>query len=115
MVTELDVDVLPSPQNFNEAEVTVSFEMKEKLNPYKNGLPDEVQRKLADRYADLFKVFLKHKKHLTRVTFWGVTDGDSWKNGFPVRGRTNYPLLFDRQWKTKPAFESVIQIAIKQD
>lgn len=113
MVTELDVDVLPSPNGFNGAEITTNFEQQEKLNPYKNGLPDEIQKKLADRYAEIFKIFLKHKKEITRITFWGVTDGDSWKNGFPVRGRTNYPLLFDRIWNTKPAFESVIQAGIK--
>ena len=112
MVTELDVDVLPSPGGYTGAEISTSFELKEKLNPYKTALPDDVQKKLADRYAEIFKMFLKHRKHITRVTFWGVTDGDSWKNGFPVRGRTNYPLLFDRQWKPKPAFESVIQTVI---
>jgi endo-1,4-beta-xylanase len=113
MVTELDVDVLPSPNGFSGAEITANFELQEKLNPYKNGLPDEIQTKLANRYAEIFKVFLKHQKEIARVTFWGVTDGDSWKNGFPVRGRTNYPLLFDRQWNPKPAFEAVIQTVIK--
>ena len=63
------------------------------------------------RYADLFGVFLKYRGTLTRVTFWGVTDGDSWKNNFPVRGRTNYPLLFDRQGAPKPAFDAVIRAA----
>jgi endo-1,4-beta-xylanase len=51
---------------------------------------------------------------MSRVTFWGVTDGDSWKNNFPVRGRTNYPLLFDREGKPKPAFDAVIQTARKK-
>jgi endo-1,4-beta-xylanase len=43
------------------------------------------------------------------VTFWGVTDGDSWKNNWPVFGRTDYPLLFDRAGQPKPAFDAVIQ------
>jgi endo-1,4-beta-xylanase len=109
MVTELDVDVLPSLENYSGAEISQNFEFQEKLNPYKNALPDEVQKRLAIRYGALFKILLKHKEQITRVTFWGVTDGDSWKNNFPVRGRTNYPLLFDRQWKTKPAFDAVIR------
>lgn len=113
MVTELDVDVLPSPGGYSGADISTNFELQEKLNPYKNGLPDDIQKKLAIRYAEIFAMFLKHKKHITRVTFWGVTDGDSWKNGFPVRGRTNYPLLFDRQWKPKSAFETVLQVALK--
>ncbi|MDQ3710916.1 MAG: endo-1,4-beta-xylanase [Acidobacteriota bacterium] len=108
-ITELDVSVLPDPKGFNGAEVTVDFEMREKLNPYKKDLPEEIQKNLAQRYADLFGVFLKHRKNISRVTFWNVTDGDSWLNDFPVRGRTNYPLLFDRRGKSKPAFDAVIQ------
>lgn len=110
MVTELDVDVLPSPYGYSGAEITTNFELQEKLNPYKKGLPDDVQKKLTARYGELFKILLKYK-NINRVTFWGVTDGDSWKNGFPVRGRTNYPLLFDREWKPKPAFDAVIMAA----
>jgi endo-1,4-beta-xylanase len=107
-ITELDVSVLPDPEGFSGAEVTLSFAMKEKLDPFKQGLPPEMQAALANRYADLFWVFLKHRKVISRVTFWGVTDGDSWLNDFPVRGRTNYPLLFDRDGKPKSAFQSVI-------
>ncbi len=110
-ITELDVSVLPDPEGFNGAEVTLNFEAKEKLNPYKNGLPDEMQKRLARRYADLFGVFLKHRRDITRVTFWNITDKESWLNNFPVRGRTNYPLLFDRQGKSKPAFDAVIETA----
>lgn len=112
-ITELDVNVLPDAKGFNGADVTQSFESQDKLDPYVKGLPDEVQKELAKRYADLFGVYLKHRKDITRITFWNVTDGDSWLNNFPIRGRTNYPLLFDRSGKTKPAFDAVIQIAEK--
>ena len=61
---------------------------------YANGLPDSVQMELAKRYGDLFSVFVEHADVVGRVTFWGVTDGDSWLNW---RGRVNYPLLFDRE------------------
>ena len=108
-VTELDVSVLSDPEGFNGAEVTMDFAMQEKLNPYKKGLPDDVRQKLATRYADLFGVFIKHRKDISRITFWNVTDGDSWLNNFPVKGRTNYPLLFDREGKPKSAFDAVIQ------
>jgi len=74
-----------------------------------NGQP--LQTALAKRYADLFEVFVKHRKDIGRVTFWGVSDGDSWLNNFPTRGRTNYPLLFDRQGKPKPAFDAVLKAA----
>jgi endo-1,4-beta-xylanase len=70
-----------------------------------------VQQALAKRYAELFAVYLKHRDAITRVTFWGVADGDSWLNGWPVRGRTSYPLLFDRAGRPKPAFWAVIRAA----
>ncbi len=112
-ITELDVSVLPDPENFSGAEVTQNFKLSEELNPYKNGLPADVQKQLADRYAALFGVFLKHRAAIARITFWNVTDGDSWLNDFPVRGRTNYPLLFDRQGKSKSAFDAVIQTVLE--
>ena len=108
-ITELDVSVLPDPEGFTGAELTMSFAMQKELDPYRMGLPDVTQKTLAMRYADLFGVFLKHNKDIERITFWNVTDGDSWLNNFPVRGRINYPLLFDRKGKTKPAFNAVIQ------
>ncbi len=54
MVTELDIDVLPSATRYMGADINVRFELQKKLNPYVDGLPDEVQEKLADRYAELF-------------------------------------------------------------
>ena len=108
-ITELDVNVLPDPECFSGSEITLNFALKEKLDPYKNGLPEEMQRKLARRYAELFKIFLKHHQKIDRITFWNVTDKESWLNNFPVRGRTNYPLLFDRNGNPKLAFKSVIQ------
>jgi endo-1,4-beta-xylanase len=110
-ITELDITVLPSPTKQQTAEVTATAESKAELNPYSEGLPDKMQQQLAKRYADLFAVFVKHRDVIERVTFWGVTDGDSWRNGWPVRGRTDYPLLFDRSGAPKPAFEAVIQAA----
>jgi len=107
-ITELDVNVLPQATRQQTAEVTLSVEARKALNPYVDGLPDSVGERLTKRYASLFAVFLKHKDVISRVTFWGVTDADSWLNNWPVRGRTNYPLLFDRNSQPKPAFEAVI-------
>ena len=111
-ITEFDVDVLPRAERGNSADVSATSTGG--ANPYVSGLPDDIQQALARRYADLFAIFVKHAKVMSRVTFWGVTDGDSWKNNFPVRGRTNYPLLFDRDGKPKPAFNAVIQSARKK-
>jgi endo-1,4-beta-xylanase len=109
MLTELDLDVLPAATRSQAAEVSMNFVLRAELNPYTNGLPDSVQQKLAQRYADLFAVFTKHHDRVSRVTFWGVTDRDSWLNNWPVKGRTAYPLLFNRDNQPKPAFDAVIQ------
>jgi endo-1,4-beta-xylanase len=108
MFTELDIEVLN--RNFSGADVSQTMQGSAGNNPYVNGLPDSIQTKLAEDYAALFKLFLKYKKNVTRITFWGVQDGQSWLNGWPVRGRTNYPLLFDRNFKPKPAFDAVIAL-----
>jgi endo-1,4-beta-xylanase len=110
-ITELDVDVLPRANRQNTADISAVAAGGAGLNPYTSELPDEVQQQLAKRYAELFGVFVKYRDTVSRVTFWGVTDGDSWLNNFPVRARTNYPLLFDRQGKPKPAFDAVIKAA----
>ena len=111
MVTELDVDVLPGAGASQSADVSVRFAQTPALNPYTNSLPDSVQQALAKRYADLFAIYVKHADIIARVTFWGVTDGDSWLNSWPVRGRTSHPLLFDRNCQIKPAYTSVIKTA----
>jgi endo-1,4-beta-xylanase len=107
-ITELDIDVLPPT---GEPEDGTTIKSDAQLNPYPTGLPDAVQKSLAARYADLFRVFIKHEAVIDRVTFWGVTDGDSWLNNWPVRGRTSYPLLWDRQGQPKPAFDAVLNLA----
>jgi endo-1,4-beta-xylanase len=111
VITELDVDVLPAVTRQPTADVSARAEASAASNPYVSGLPEEMQKALAKRYADLFAVFLKHRDVITRVTFWGVTDRHSWLNNFPAGGRTNYPLLFDREGKPKPAFDAVVNEA----
>jgi endo-1,4-beta-xylanase len=114
MITELDVDVLPSAMRQQTADVSARAAADPKLNPYPDGLPDSVQQQLAARYADLFRTYSSHCGLVTRVTFWGVSDGNSWKNNWPIPGRTNYPLLFDRNEQPKPAFNAVIEAAPKK-
>jgi endo-1,4-beta-xylanase len=111
VVTEFDVDVLPAVTRQPTADISAKAETTPNSNPYVAGLPDDMQKALAKRYAEIFAVFLKHKDLITRVTFWGVTDRYSWLNNFPAAGRTNYPLLFDREGKPKPAFDAVMQEA----
>lgn len=108
--TELDITVLPNPWDLKGADVNQNFENSPFMNPYAKGLPDSVQTNLANRYQDIFNIFLKHRDKISRVTFWGVSDAHSWLNGWPVRGRTNYPLLFDRELNKKPAYDAVINL-----
>lgn len=109
MITELDMGVLPS--RYQGADISVTEGMTRDqlavMNPYTKGLPDEIAQKHAEKMAGAFELFLRYRKVIGRVTLWGVHDGGSWLNNFPVRGRTDYPLLFDRALKPKPAFFSV--------
>ena len=114
-ITELDVSVLPNPWDLEGAEISQNFENSEEMDPYTEGLPDSIQVKLANRYKDIFAIFLKHQDKISRVTFWGVSDGQSWLNGFPIRGRTNYPLLFDRSLRPKAAYDSIIALKKRFD
>jgi endo-1,4-beta-xylanase len=41
------------------------------------------------------------------ITLWGLTDGDSWIPGF--KKRPDWPLLFDAQFKPKPALAGFAQ------
>ena len=109
MITELDIDVLPNPSKRQGADIAMRFDPQEGYNPYANGLPDSVEQKLNQRYADIFNLFHKHRDKISRVTFWGVADHHSWLNDWPMEGRRSYPLVFDRNYQPKPAFKAIVE------
>ena len=116
MITELDIDVLPLTregqiigQGMSDPQFQLE-EFKEYFDPYRDGLPEDVQKQLADRYAEIFEIFLRKRDKIERVTFWGVHDGMSWKNDYPIPNRTNYPLLWDRNRQPKRAFDAVLRV-----
>ncbi|GHT38086.1 beta-xylanase [Bacteroidia bacterium] len=111
MITELDLTVLPSPKMDVGADVASTFEYQQTMNPYADGLPEDVDAAWTARYNEFFKLFLKHQDKITRVTLWGVSDGDSWRNGWPIPGRTDYALLFDRNHQPKPIVNLIIKEA----
>lgn len=111
LITELDMDVLPRDPDMWGADLSKRAKIRAATNVYPDGLPAAVQEKLARRYADVFALFLKHD--VGRVTFWGVTDATSWLHDFPIPGRVNYPLLWDRDGREKPAFEAVVEVLRK--
>ncbi|MEC7235300.1 MAG: endo-1,4-beta-xylanase [Verrucomicrobiota bacterium] len=110
-ITELDISVLPDAPSHSGANVTDNVEYAEKYNPYSQSIPDEVLQKQADRYHEIFELFLKYKSNIERVTFWGTSDSQSWKNSYPMKGRTDYPLLFDRKFNSKPAYHSLLKLS----
>ncbi len=119
MITELDVDVLPLTkegqiigQGMSEKQFQ-NEEFKTFLDPYPNGLPDSMQKALADRYTQLFEIFYRKRDKIDRVTMWGIHDGMSWKNDYPIPNRTNYPLLWDRNKQPKPAFDAILKVPQK--
>ncbi len=113
MITELDLTVIPFPNQNGGADVAMSYKYKKEMNPYPDGLPDSVATKWNNRMTDFFRLFLKHQDKISRVTLWGVSDGQTWRNDWPIVGRKDYPLLFDRNYNAKPAVESIIEMAEK--
>jgi endo-1,4-beta-xylanase len=99
-ITELDVDSSMRGQRNQSAEVSQNAQAGG------GGVVDAANQKLADQYGSLFRVFLKHRKNIKLVTFWGVTDRDSWRS-------SGNPLLLDREGKPKKCFETVIQMALE--
>ena len=114
MLTELDLSALPSPRRNVGANISDIEAYRNEMNPYTGDLPDSVATAWTNRMAALFKLFIDNRDKMERVTLWGVTDGQSWKNDFPMRGRTDYPLLFDRNYQPKTIVSTIIQEAEKQ-
>jgi endo-1,4-beta-xylanase len=95
MITELDIRT--RTRGYRGADIN---QVNRQSTEDENAAAAETQKKLADKYAELFSVFVKHKEDISRVTFWGVYDRTSWIGGSP--------LLFDRNYQPKQAFDAVI-------
>jgi len=108
MFTELDMSALPTVNTGANVADTVAYQKM--LNPYPDSLPDSVSVKWNARMDTVFAIALRHADVITRVTAWGVSDGDSWKNDWPVKGRKEYPLLFDRNYQPKPFLNKYLTI-----
>ncbi len=74
-----------------------------------DSLTADLEQKQADQYQKVFAVFRAFKGLLNGVTFWNISDRDSWLNRYPVAGRRNYPLLFDRDLQPKKAYWEVVK------
>jgi len=111
LITEWDISILPSP--FEGAEISANFSYSEKMDPYREAVPDSVQQKWNKRMLDMFGLFLKYSELIDRVTVWGLTDNTTWLNNFPIRGRKDYPVLFDRNNQRKSIVEEMVKMAEK--
>jgi endo-1,4-beta-xylanase len=116
MITELDLDVLPltrEGQIIGQGMMHPQFQLEEfeiYLDPYPAGLPPAVRSQFTQRYVELFRLFYDRRDKIDRVTLWGVHDNHSWKNGYPIPNRTNYPLLWDRAKQPKPVVQELLKI-----
>lgn len=116
MFTELDISVLPFPSEGQMgADISQNFALQAELNPYVDGLPADKAQELADAYTDLFRILLKHRELINRVTFWNLTDASTWRNNWPMRGRTDHPVLFDRQNQPKQAYRALVELKLAHD
>lgn len=97
-ITELDVSVYPLEHSRREPRPN---------EPSK--LTAEMEQRQVEQYTMFFKVFREYKNAITGVTFWNVSDKHSWLDSFPVRGRKNYPLLFDQNLQPKKAYWEVVK------
>ena len=100
-ITELDVNGSQRGQQNQSADVAETAQMNGGGN---QPAVESVSEKMTRQYSDLFSVFRKHREEIKLVTFWGVTDTDSWLS-------QGAPLLFDGNWQPKPAFAGVIKVA----
>jgi endo-1,4-beta-xylanase len=99
MYTSLGIKI-----QITELDMTVYSNNEKQTTPY----TPELEQKQTERYSQLFKLFRDNKQYITGVTFWNLSDRSTWLDNFPVRGRKNYPLLFDQQLKPKKAYDSVV-------
>lgn len=112
--SELDLSILPNPYGFSGANISDKFAYRPEMDPYVNGLPAEKQAEFDQFWIDFYKMLLTHKDVITRVNYWCLTDGNSWRNDFPIKGRKDYATLYDRQGNPKPTIAKLIELVENQ-
>ena len=112
--SEVDLTVLPNPYGFSGANVSDRFAYRPEMDPYKNGLTKEKAAEVEAFWLSFYQMLLRHHKDILRVNFWCLNDGISWRNDFPIKGRTDYATLFDRQNNPKPVVQKLINLVRPQ-
>lgn len=112
--SELDLSVLPNPYGFSGANISDNFKYTPDKDPFKNGLTPAKEAEIADFWVSFYKMALKHKDTVQRMGFWCTNDANSWRNDFPIKGRTEYSTLFNRDSSEKPFIKDLIDLVKSQ-
>ncbi|MGH2563746.1 MAG: endo-1,4-beta-xylanase, partial [Ginsengibacter sp.] len=96
-ITELDISIYPW-EKFRKSKRSMDIDT----------YTPELEQKQADQFKKIFKIFREHKNIITGVTFWNVSDRNTWFDHYPVPGRKNYPLLFDTSLQRKKVYWEVV-------
>ena len=89
-----------------ELDIRVNNEMGGQLRFRRDSInvSDSIKQYLADQYARVFRVFRNHKDVIDCVTFWNLSDRDSWL------GAANYALPFDDKYQPKMAYTYILEM-----
>jgi len=101
MITEFDLTVLSLPNELNGAGIEQTEKYSMQYNPYAKSLPDSIKQVWSKHMKAYFDLYRSNKSKIERVTIWGLTDNYSWRNNWPISGRTDYPTLFNRDYTAK--------------
>ena len=117
-ITELDMSILPSVTQSADVSGTNLYEAMRnpetreaflaKVDPYRGNFPAEVYAAWNTRMGEFLAMFIKNADVVRRINVWGVSDWDSWKNGWPIPGRQDAPLWVDRNFQLKPFLKPYI-------
>lgn len=107
-ISELDLNVLPTPEDFGGAEVSQNYTYRPEMDPYADGMDDRTRAIIGERWQAFFLLYREHAADIKRVTFWGVSDTDSWLGNWPIHGRHPYALLFDTEYNPKQDYIDAI-------
>ena len=112
--SELDLSVLPHPYGFSGANVSDRFTYTPEKDPFKEGLTKEKEAEINQYWVDFYKMLIPHKDNILRVNFWCLNDANSWRNDFPIQGRSDYATLYDRQNQPKGMIQEIINLVKPQ-
>ena len=101
---------MPNPYGFSGANISDKFAYRPEMDPFKKGLSKAKEQEVEQFWVDFYTMLLRHHQVIDRVNYWCLNDANSWRNDFPIKGRTDYATLFDRQNKPKPFIQKLIKL-----